>query len=114
MSLADLTSRTAILEAIREYDQIGQDAFLQKYGFGRSRDYIVLHDGKTSDSKALLGAAHAYQHPDLGGSRSGDFNGGKPTTDKLTSLGFTIEDIGGDADAAGRRQPTADDLLTCL
>jgi hypothetical protein len=93
MSLADLTSSTAVLDAIREFDEIGQEGFLQKYGFGRSRDYVVLHDGKPYDAKALVGAAHAYQHPDLGPLSGADFNGGKPTTDKLQSLGFTVETI---------------------
>jgi hypothetical protein len=30
----ELTQRDAVLGAMREYDAIGQDAFLNKYGYG--------------------------------------------------------------------------------
>lgn len=36
MSLKDLTNR-AVDAAIAEFNQLGRDAFLQQYGFGRSR-----------------------------------------------------------------------------
>jgi hypothetical protein len=57
MSLALLTSREAVLAAIREFDEIGRDAFLAKYRFGPARGFLVEHDGRLYDSKALVGAA---------------------------------------------------------
>jgi 5-methylcytosine-specific restriction protein A len=52
MSLADLTPE-AVRQAIAEYDQVGQDPFLGKYGFGKARGYFLVHDGQLYDSKAI-------------------------------------------------------------
>ena len=38
MALSELTEQSAILDAISEYDELGQDAFLAKYG---SRPQLV-------------------------------------------------------------------------
>jgi len=35
-----------VLAAITEYDQLGQDVFLDKYGFHPARSYVLVHDGK--------------------------------------------------------------------
>lgn len=40
MSLADLTSRDAVLAAIAEYDRLAQEAFLAKYGYKRARSRL--------------------------------------------------------------------------
>jgi len=53
MSLSEISSRPAILAAIAEYDLLGRDAFLEKYGFGRSLTYYLVHDGREYDSKAI-------------------------------------------------------------
>ena len=97
MGPGDVTSREAVLRAIEEYDQIGRDAFLAKYGFDRSRKFVVVCEGRQYDSKPLLAAAHGFQHPDQGPLRAYHFSGGHPTTSRLRALGFTIE---GPADTA--------------
>ena len=43
MGLAEITNRQAVLEAIREFDRLGRDRFLNKYGFGRARSYLLVH-----------------------------------------------------------------------
>jgi 5-methylcytosine-specific restriction protein A len=53
-------SRREILQAVAEYDWLGQDRFLEKYGFGPARSYRLVVDGKTYDSKAIVGAAHGF------------------------------------------------------
>ena len=58
MVLAELTDPTAVNKAMDEFDQIGRDAFLRKYGFGRSRNYFVERNGILYDSKAIVGVAH--------------------------------------------------------
>ena len=63
MSLGNLTSRHAVLEAIAECDRVGQETFLKKYGFQPARSYFLVHDGRRYDSKAIAGVAHGYQFP---------------------------------------------------
>lgn len=88
MRLQDV-SAPYVVEAMREFDQIGRDTFLERYGFRRARRYLLLHDGKVYDSKAILGVAYEKQ---FGRPISAyDFNGGVGTTVPiLEGLGFTI------------------------
>ena len=90
MGPGDVTSPDAVRRAMHEYDELGRDAFLTKYGFGRSRKFVVADDGREYDSKALLAAAHGFQHPAEGPLHSGDFSGGEQTNSRLRALGFTI------------------------
>jgi MoxR-like ATPase len=91
VSLRDLTDPAAVRRAVQEFDQIGRDAFLDKYGFSPAREYVVVEDGRAYDSKAIVGAAHGHQRPELGPLDHTEFNGGEQTTSKLRSLGFTVE-----------------------
>ena len=96
MAMADISSRKAILEAIAEFDQLGQEAFLSKYGFGRARAYYLEHEGRRYDSKAIVGVAHGYQFPAEGPLKSEQFNGGEATVKrKLEELGFHVRVIQG-------------------
>lgn len=91
MGLADLTSSSAVRRAIAECDRLGRDAFLEKHGFKRARDYVLVVDGKEYDSKAIVGVAHGYQFPSAGPLSAADFSGGKRTVvPKLESLGFEV------------------------
>jgi 5-methylcytosine-specific restriction protein A len=53
-------SRDDILKTLREYDELGAEAFLDLYGFKPARKFLILHDGKEYDSKAVAGVAHKY------------------------------------------------------
>ncbi len=90
MALRDITDPDAVRTAIREFDELGREAFLHRYGFGPSREYVLISDGREYDSKAILGAAHGHQHPELGPLPSGDFNGGDQTVAALRRLGFDV------------------------
>lgn len=97
--LAKLTSAEAVRRAIAEFDELGRDRFLSKYGFGRSRNYFVVVDGRRYDSKAIVGAAHGFEHPELGPLTSNEFSGGESTVrQKLEALGFDVvtDKAGGD------------------
>jgi hypothetical protein len=95
IALSDITSQQPVLYAISEYDQLGRERFLRKYGFGKAQSYWLVHDGKRYDSKAILGAAHGFARPDLGPLRSTDFSGGETTVKrKLEELGFTVSSSG--------------------
>jgi hypothetical protein len=92
MALKDITSRDAILQAIRECDRIGREQFLARYGFGEAHRYFLVLDGQRYDSKAIVGVAHGYQFPAQGPLRSPAFSGGNLTVQrKLEELGFTVE-----------------------
>lgn len=82
-------SRTHVLQAMEEYDRIGDREFLRRYGFGRSRIYTVWSNGQEYDSKAILGAA--YFHATGTPAGSGDFSGGeKGAAQVLQEKGFDV------------------------
>ena len=90
---SDVTSREAVLAAIAEFDEIGREAFLDKYGFGRSREYVVVENGRQYDSKALLGAAYSHQFNGAERLTRHDFSGGDETRGVLERLGFEVRSI---------------------
>jgi 5-methylcytosine-specific restriction enzyme A len=89
VSLNDIT-RDAVLNAIGEYDELGQDAFLSRHGFGLARSYFLIRNGKAYDSKAIVGVAHGYL-PGRQPLPAGKFSGGEATVGRLLrSLGFNV------------------------
>lgn len=85
----DLTDPKAVLKAIQEYDQLGQSVFLERYGFGKARNFILLHSGRRYDSKAIVGAAYGHQFGKP--LKPTDFSGGRATVVPLLSdLGFGV------------------------
>jgi len=87
--LNDLSSADAVLSAIEEYEQLGRDQFLQKYGYRAARGYLLRHNGRYYDSKAIAGVAYGNQH---GSALTwGQFSGGAATVSKcLARLGFQV------------------------
>jgi hypothetical protein len=78
-----------VRQAAAEYDQLGQDEFLARHGFGRARAYLLILDEKSYDSKAILGVAYGYATGRSLGPR--DFSGGVNEAARLLSaLGFQI------------------------
>lgn len=49
-----------ILQALAEYDARGGDQFLDVYGFTPSYDHPLVHDGRSYDTRAVLGVAHRF------------------------------------------------------
>lgn len=97
--LSRLRSPAAVQAALDEYNNLGQKAFLERYGFSKSRDYLVRnpHTGELADSKAIAGAAFGFEHPAEGPLVAGDFSGGEATVmPKLKSLGFEVVKVGED------------------
>jgi hypothetical protein len=97
--LSQLRSPAAVQAAIDEFVQLGRTKFLARYGFGKSRDFLV-RDPKTGtdcDSKAIAGVAYGKQFPSQGPLTADSFSGGEATVvPALTNLGFTIIRIGED------------------
>ena len=105
MALSDLTA-SAVLRAIEEFDQLGRDAFLEKYGFGKAREYLIQKDGRLYDSKAIVGAAHGYL-PGQTALKPNDFYGGEATV-KKTLDALKIDVVVVEASA----MPSPGDVLT--
>ncbi|UCU96330.1 DUF3883 domain-containing protein [Hydrogenophaga taeniospiralis] len=99
VELSRLQSPAAIQAALDEFSRLGRKAFLSRYGFGKSRDFLV-RDGKSGqlcDSKAIVGAAFGYQFPEEGPLKPADFSGGEATVvPRLQRLGFDVVRIGED------------------
>jgi 5-methylcytosine-specific restriction enzyme A len=113
MALADLT-RDSVIRAVEEFDSLGREAFLRKYGFGKARDYWLVLDGKNYDSKAIAGAAHQFI---AGGSEPlspDQFSGGEQTVARvLRRLGFDLRETG--TEPQHRNEPwSRDELILAL
>ena len=83
-----------VRQAAAEYDRLGPEDFLALHHFGRATAYLLRMNGKSYDSKAILGVAYGYAtgHP-LG---PHDFNGGVyGAASVLSALGFEIVNIRG-------------------
>ena len=96
MTMAEVTSPQAVRAAAREFDALGEEAFLYEYGFGPPGDCDVVIDGRRYPAEALLGAAHGHQHPDIGPLADSDFGGLSETAAKLRELGFEVRGLGDD------------------
>lgn len=91
-SIAPLTDRQAVEDALEEFDRIGRASFLEKYGFGEAKEYVLVTESGTYDSKAVFAAAYEREH----GIRltNKEFSGGKQGAAKwLNELGYVIEGL---------------------
>lgn len=91
--VADLT-REAVEQAMDECEEIGVDAFLEKYKFGKPRDYWTRRepDGMLFPAKATVGVAHGYM-PGGSPQSAKEFYGGfgeQAANGILQRLGFEI------------------------
>lgn len=91
MALSDIKDSKSILAAVREFDEIGREAFLEKYSCKPAKSYYLALNGQEYDSKAIIGAAHGYEFPDQGPLSPREFSGGEETVKpKLEDLGFQV------------------------
>ncbi|WP_306750103.1 hypothetical protein [Saccharothrix yanglingensis] len=67
--------RQDVLDAIARHDELGAEAFLERYGFGEARALLLVHDGRRYPSKAIVGVAHGFL-PGRRVLRPRDFTGG--------------------------------------
>jgi hypothetical protein len=93
VSLKDVKSRRAVLNAMAECRHLGREAFQKMYGFGAALSYVLRHNGVEYDSKAIIAVAHKYQFPEQG-ALPNDFSGGKNTAGRqLMRLGFEVDGV---------------------
>lgn len=94
MAISDLTSPTAVKQAIKECDFIGRAGFLRKYGFVAAQEYVLRYRGQAYDSKAIAGVAHGLQNPELGALKPNEFSGGIASgaaATRIFDLGFEVD-----------------------
>jgi hypothetical protein len=97
-------TRADVLGAIEEYDRLGQDQFLAEHGFGRATAYLLIHNGRSYDSKAILGVAYGFATGMP--LRSREFSGGVyGAAGVLRKLGFEIRNVRGRAGSATAPDP---------
>ena len=95
MALADLTQE-AVDAAIAEYNTLGDEAFLRKYGYRAARSYFLVDDdGRRYPSKAIAGVAHGYALPGLSPLKADEFSGGEKTVAARLSVVECFETVGG-------------------
>ena len=81
-----------VRQAAAEYDRLGQHEFLARHRFGRATAYLLILNGKSYDSKAILGVAYQYATGRPLGPH--DFSGGvQGAAGVLRALGFEIANI---------------------
>jgi hypothetical protein len=88
----DPVSRTEVLHAIREYDEMGAERFFSEHGFAPTTTYELIWNERRYPPKAILGTAYELAT----GQRlaSTDFEGGKSGAVRvLGKLGFTVQAI---------------------
>lgn len=88
MAMADV-SAADVLVTLAEYDQMGRQEFLERYGYREATRYFIDHNGNRYDSKAVVGVAHGVSNgrPLL----PNEFSGGENTVVELLERhGFTV------------------------
>ncbi|WP_392754736.1 HNH endonuclease [Streptomyces sp. LN590] len=93
MAPSEIT-RAGILRAIDEHDRLGVEAFRDTYGFQAAATYLLVHDGREYDSKAIAGVAHKYDFGEALKPSTPGFSGGlKAAVAWLRREGFTVVEI---------------------
>jgi hypothetical protein len=100
---AEIT-REGVMRAIEEFDDLGRDTFLERYGFNGARDYFLLLKGRQYDSKAIAAVAHKWATGGDGRALTAmELSGGPMDAAKrLRDLGFSVTEPGA-ARASGER-----------
>ncbi|WP_425956810.1 hypothetical protein [Xylanimonas sp. McL0601] len=93
MATFSAVTRQHVLQAIAEYDDRGREAFLGVYGFQPSPTATFVHEGKTYDSKGVLGVAHRYATGRA--ALSEELSGDDATADLLRKCGFDVAEAPG-------------------
>ena len=83
-------TRRAVLRAIEEFNQLGRDAFLRKYGRRGSDSYWIKHRGNHYDLKAIWGAAHVHAGMQQPHRNLGTGQNSIQVKAQLERLGFTV------------------------
>ena len=86
-------TRAAVIKAIKEFDELTRDRFLQKHKYGRAKEWFIQHEGRRYDAKAIAGVAHRYLEPGRRILEADEFKTGRGSRalERLKELGFEVE-----------------------
>ena len=88
----ELSDPKAVFEALAEFDRLGREVFLRKYGFGHASRFRIVHKGRQYDAKAVIGAARGFEFPERGPLSSDDFpSNARAVKGTLEQLGFDVQ-----------------------
>jgi hypothetical protein len=99
MATLESVEAAHVQAAMKEYDELGGDAFHRRHGLPRSQEYVLWDQGQTYDSAAILGVASRLAD---GGSTTAPEGGDTGGAQTLTDLGFTVLPIAASAQLAER------------
>ena len=85
-------SREAVLRAIAEFDRLGREPFLERYGYHRSRHLWIVHEGRCYDMKAVWAVAHVDPGTPLPVPMPKPNHSRNVVKPQLEKLGFSVED----------------------
>ena len=101
-------SRSAVLRAITEFDELGREGFLERYGYHRSHHLWIVHEGRRYDMKAVWAAAQVEPGTSLPVPMPKPNHSRNVVQPQLEKLGIAVEDSGfgprGDSAASPRNQ----------
>jgi 5-methylcytosine-specific restriction protein A len=89
MNKWDVVERQHVLAAMNTYDELGQEVFLKRFGYGLATRYVIVSDAASYESKAVLGVAYRLAT----GEKPSYISGGAQTVRVLRALGFTIDTL---------------------
>ncbi|WP_136517928.1 hypothetical protein [Cellulomonas telluris] len=88
MATFSSVTRQHILQAMVEHDARGGDAFLALYNFEPLPAYVLVHEGRTYDARAVLGVAHRVATGRM--ATADDFHGMDGAVSLLRRRGFEV------------------------
>jgi|GEM_PF-3387459 len=93
MGISEITSREPVLQAIKEFDQLGREQFLETHNFGKANKYMLEYKGRYYDSKAIIGVAYKYAVDGALPLGTKELYGGEQVKKRLESLGFKVATV---------------------
>lgn len=92
MALTEV-GRPEVEAALKEFDELGREAFLASYAFGTATTYLLKFEGRLYDPKAIVGVAHRYT---AGGEplKASEFDA-TAALDRLRALGLEVVPFSG-------------------
>ena len=107
----DGLSRNAVLRAIDEFDELGRECFLERYGYNRSRHLWIVHEERRYDMKAVWAVAQVEPGTALPVPIPKPNNSRHIVKPQLEKLGFTVEDSRTPRAKTPRGRPAQPDSL---